>query len=1195
MAEAVETAVYRLRFEGQAEIDRATRSVEGLATAEDKLASSNRTTSAQIQRGIAQYDPLIKQQEKYLVAMKQIENARERGTASESQLTARLELEKKALNDAAVAAEHLRRQQANAQLTPFKSAEASASAFETAINKVEKATVSHTNATKLQGYQMLNLSRQIQDIGVSLFSGQNPVMVAAQQFPQIFDIAQQSGVSMTNMFKQAGAAALSFVSPITVAVGVVTALGAAVLYAANQFDKLQVSAQRAVSGVGARSGTTVADINAFVERSSGVSGTKLSGAEARELANAMTATGKIVVGELDNMSDAVVGFANKTGKSTKEVRDLMVQFATDPIKGMEELEKVWGDLDVATREAVQAQVNARNNTAAFNILLRATAEESEKAAKNMSFLDKATRLLFSSRELLPAPTGIENQVEAARKRVEAAMAAQAPAGPDQAAFAERNAEAVRELNKAYEEQFAKQQKLINQGMALQMNELSKAVGVVEQSIIPQIAQIEKLTTAIEALEIAKAKGVVGPFGAAVDANALTIAKGMKQDLIESQAAAARVTEEVNRIAAAHEGVSRAVAMQLDALEKQVAVAGAVGGAEKLAAQNALDYAEAKKQGANADEATLIALKKQEAAQAAINASAKETLFSLQNQTAVADAVGGAAKMAAQEEATYNQLLHNNVDAQLAASVAAKGTENAQAQRNAQSKEEVWQLQNKAKVIEQATGLIQGQKHSQQELNQLASEMTQKKTWQAEMEGRINQLVHDGVSPEQARAQAAAEYNQHIQEANQAALQQLQGLQQQLQMASAITGQQQIKVQYEQTYNKLLGQGVEETLAQAVAMKEMEVSVAKASASVYKQVKALNDSTAMIYAQKNGTEASTAAAIAYKNAIESGASKTAAAALSAATLANYMAKAAEGASTYSSFIAQGASLSSLMGVAGAPGGAPLAGSMRPDLWHNYGPFVPTGVSVSTLPLSAMEYLRNPGVTTTLADEISARIAGGGVGAALAYASGAQPQQAQEAGVYVQGQYYTQGKTSGMTVTESDILSQVSSLYDLQRSQTQDKSAQAASMQAELAWLQSRPQSLEQQRAVVNLKQSIDSLTNSTDSLNATNRELLSPYYTQDPRTSHIGFRSQGMALGGFVDVPGGVSSNDNMIATIPVASGERIYIDPMNNRRSTASGSGTVINISSPITINGNANADQFGRTLYQSNQQLAKSVRAATQ
>src|SRR4029077_18466587 len=147
---------------------------------------------------------------------------------------------------------------------------------------------------------------------------------------------------------------------------------------------------------------------------------------------------------------------------------------------------------------------------------------------------------------------------------------------------------------------------------------------------------------------------------------------------------------------------------------------------------------------------------------------------------------------------------------------------------------------------------------------------------------------------------------------------------------------------------------------------------------------------------------------------------------------------------------------------------------------------------------------------------------------------------------------------------------------------------------LAFLQAQPATEANTFAIASLNAEIRKLSQSTDSLNATNQELLSPYYTTDPRTSHIGFRSQGMASGGYVDVPGGISANDNMYATIPVASGERIYVDPMSGRRGTASG-GMVINISSPITINGNANVDQFGRTVFQANQQLAKSVRAAAQ
>jgi hypothetical protein len=128
----------------------------------------------------------------------------------------------------------------------------------------------------------------------------------------------------------------------------------------------------------------------------------------------------------------------------------------------------------------------------------------------------------------------------------------------------------------------------------------------------------------------------------------------------------------------------------------------------------------------------------------------------------------------------------------------------------------------------------------------------------------------------------------------------------------------------------------------------------------------------------------------------------------------------------------------------------------------------------------------------------------------------------------------------------------------------------------------------------LNKSIDKLSGSTDKLNSTMQEALSPYYTQDPRLSKIGFRSQGMADGGYVTVPGGVSANDNMVATVPVASGERIYVDPMPTVRGRGGG-GTTVTINMPITIQGNANKDEVGRTMYQASQSMARQLRAAGQ
>jgi hypothetical protein len=887
--EQVETAVYRLRIEGQEQVDRATRSVEGLATAEDKLASANRTTSAQIQRGIAAYDPVIRQQEKYLAAMKQIENARERGTASESQLIARLELEKKALNDATIAAEHLRRAQANAQITPFKSAEQSALTFEAAINKVEKATVSHTNAQKLQRYEMINMGRQLQDIGVSLFSGQSPLMVGVQQIPQFIDAATSGGVSLGSALKQMGTAIGGFVLGIGGAVTGVAALAAGVAYLAIQWDKVQKSSQLALIGAGARTGTTVGDINRFVEQTRAPSG--LSPTESRALGEDLTRTGDIVISKLHGMGDAVVGFAQLTDKSMDEASKAMVQFATDPQKALDALAKTYGEFSIETRKAVDAAIEAGDKTKAWQIIIDATAESNRKAADSMNWLQKAWRNLAIPE--FTKPRGPEEQLKAAQARVSALQAAPGGAG-------------------------------------------------------------------------------FGRFGASDLQEAINKVKELQAEIAKVNAD--KITAEFTKTAVE---IDKATKAQI----RMMPVAEAVGGAAKLAAQYAVDYANAVDQGAKAEVAAAAAAANRALAQAQINAQAKETLWSLQNQAAAAQAVTAAEQIAAQATATRNQLLHDNVDATIAEKVAAEQLANAHAQ---------------------------------------------------------------------------------------------------------------------------------------------------ATANVQRQVEALEDSTKMIKAQQNGTEDTTAAAIAYKNAIAAGASETAAAALSAATLANYSAKAAVAAQQFAQ---------QMRAASMAAEDAAAATALAQQRAAGNNPFAVTNLS--------------PGGTSL----------SGGV-------AGVQPLVQTPSGYYA-----------------ANTAEQFAIAYAQQQG-TMDQ------------FFNVKPGSLNPFTGATQpdaLKNSIDDLTASTDSLNATNQDLLSPYYTQDPRTSHIGFRSQGMALGGYVDVPGGTSSNDNMIATIPVASGERIYIDPMTNRRGSGGGSGMVINISSPITINGNANADQFARTVYQSNQQLAKQVRNASQ
>lgn len=808
-----------------------------------------------------------------------------------------------------------------------------------------------------QGQAALHSVRSVVE---QLALGISPAQALTGQLNHLTFAATGEG-GLVGAFKQVGGFVGGLLTPMTAAIAGTVALGAAAAALALQYDKVQVSSQRALIGAGARTGTTVSDLNSFTSQNSGISGTGLSNKEARALGEDFTKTGEIVINRLHGMSDAVVGFANQTGKSVTEASKEFVKFGEDPKKGIEELTAAFGPLSKQTRDLVETFTLAGDKTAALNVLIDATADKSKKAAENMGVLEKIWRGIttFAGTETTK-PSGIENQLEGARAKLNTAISS----APD----------------------------MLNTADASQ--------------------NVERLSREFEKLQAARE----GAIGQAATDNLNKLSTGAEQ---------ARVN--VAAIAKSWGDVGAETALALNALQQQAAIAGAVTGQQQMAAKYAADF----------------------------------TNYSLQASTA-------------------------------------------------------------------------------------------------------------------------------------------------------------------------LGAG-------ALAAESLKVSQAAATAAVLKQVEALKDQNAMIKAQQNGTEATTAAAIAYKNAIESGADATAAASLKAQTLANYMQQAGMAAQTLGEqmqnavnsmnrFVAgQGQSLAYAQEMAARNTGAKYDANSA----EAYGGPITGGrggsqFDPSVMPKGPLTFSAAPGygggpnaidvgqnVIAMLQSQAAqqaggiAQIAGsayssGGIAAALAAikkAPNTTGVSGGEASLFAMGGggYFASGiDAKHFLGSEQSVIDEKISTYDqltqLLNSQTTDKTAQASNLQSEMAWLQTLPASIARDEKITSLQQSIDQLKASTDGLNSTNSELLSPYYTQDPRTSHIGFRSQGMAGGGYVDVPGSPSANDNMIATIPVASGERIYVDAMPGKR--GGGSSQTISVVNHITIAGNASKDEIGRTFYQLAQNQAKQLAA---
>lgn len=433
-------------------------------------------------------------------------------------------------------------------------------------------------------------------------------------------------------------------------------------------------------------------------------------------------------------------------------------------------------------------------------------------------------------------------------------------------------------------------------------------------------------------------------------------------------------------------------------------------------------------------------------------------------------------------------------------------------------------------------------------------------------------------------------------------------------------------QYQADYNAEWLKTGNEMQAATLAQDNYAKSQAASLSAIDQQIKALKDSTDLIKAQASGNEKNVAAAQAYEKALEATGDPAKALELSTAVSENYTAKMA--ASIAKAGSSAGGLASSLQQAAQASIQAATAWENAARSAANAIDGMQRGASGDAAAFSFPNVKDANGgggsgyTSTGLAGTLlTANIGGGathaadgGINPAVAlvmqqnakidalkntpsYWSNLVTQQTnatlgsggsiQSAIDAAQGQKAPAGGQDG-------LISSVQSLYDLLNKQTTDKSQQAANLNQELSWLKDLPKTFATESKIADLNSSIKSLTDAT----VANTEALSPYYAQDPRTSHIGFRA-GFDRGGAFVVPGAVSSNDNMVAHIPVASGERVMIEPPGTTRGGGSsmldgkGGGQPIQVIQNITFNGNVNRDEVGRTMFQAGQNLAKQVAGA--
>lgn len=203
---------------------------------------------------------------------------------------------------------------------------------------------------KATRYELINLSRQLQDVGVGIYSGQSFTTVLIQQGSQIFDVFASAAGGAKDLFYQLISGASKFIFSIKGVVAGIAGIGVAALVSAAQWVSSQNQIKRSLFGVGRASGATPGAINNIANQGASTFG--LSVSEARNLATELAATGKIGVSAIGDIVKLGHDVATVLGVDSAEAAKLLAAAFADPAKGAEQLNAKLGFLNARMQQEI---------------------------------------------------------------------------------------------------------------------------------------------------------------------------------------------------------------------------------------------------------------------------------------------------------------------------------------------------------------------------------------------------------------------------------------------------------------------------------------------------------------------------------------------------------------------------------------------------------------------------------------------------------------------------------------------------------------------------------------------------------------------------------------------------------------------------------------------------------------------------
>jgi hypothetical protein len=482
-----------------------------------------------------------------------------------------------------------------------------------------QATQKFATQTGLARHELINLGRQAQDVGVSLASGQSPLMVLAQQGSQIADVFISSGKSVGQFFTQAIDWAVAFAKTPTGIVTGILAIGGAAIYAASQFFKSSTTIEEALKE------------------------------QKRLLNETKTAIDDLIAAQIKLQSKQLTQF--ELIRNELDLRNKLKEAMTDAV---EMAPKIAPTLFPGEMGAVPPEMAAGYEKIATAVERLNAAREAGQPGM-VAFADELGRIgreepaLAKVIEKMVQAGQQGRDVEAAWLKVRAALQSAAQVEltnlrtKEAAEATERQAQATLKMAQAYPGMTIETAKTL-EGLKGQLG-VAQAVGVTEQLSAQRRATINQLL--LEGKTLQEATAI---------ANA-------QQAVAEAQIIAAHL-------------------LRMEGLRDQLNIAQQITGLAQINAQHEAKINELLLQGLPLHYAIAEADLEREITLARINAQAEQQLRNLQNQYELIRATSEEEKGRISARQEYDKLIESGVSAEKAGQIAAQMQANARATEDA---------------------------------------------------------------------------------------------------------------------------------------------------------------------------------------------------------------------------------------------------------------------------------------------------------------------------------------------------------------------------------------------------------------------------------------------------------------------------------------------------------------------------------